>query len=1116
MGSGKDDKKAKTKKKTLSDHYSEEEKYWSSFNEKSNSLSRDRDRNFLMMSAKSNQKDTNPESPPGKNKTPILTPPVDLIPTRGLGLQDSDPNTSRFQVDHLVTLHYPSGRPQLPEESVQRMRELAISGTLYSQEVYLCVASSYLAIRQFHTNEVINWFPMLQISKVYAYSGKKEFPNLLIVHTHDNRGSKPFIHIFGCEQANNREIRDLLISFLNRRYSSELTHTPQMDTIEEHSSSGEDAPPTHRKLSIWEKLSSRPSTKSKALIFEEGAVAEGGAVRTDKSPPSHKIGLAAAELNQQRNKANLIQRDIDLLNAALDDVELTADLVHNYITYQKVGKKKKKGRTSSRPSEPPRPPSKTELIDSFQKSRYATNLLGKLGHHLRNPNCCEILNLLMETIKGLSDFTGGFKLVSAVNVPLLTDRSVRLLSRGLSKEMKVYWTNLGTNWMLTHSSWPQTKPIPKYDVIFSNGYTIDNLPLNEPTIWGNLDPLPELERPTDYSDAYDHIQVIPQAVEKISKDIESAVFKQAKQVKSRAADSHTDSTHSLSSSKQTPQPAVKPPSLTALPQENQLIITQDYKRRSKEQLSVYRGEVVDVLEKRTDAYIVRNTLGEQGFVPISSLTGEKLPSRRQSPTVPRKDSQPQPTSRRGSSTAIGDIPNFDPPPVPFSIPPPPPDIPPNWPHDVIVKPARPAVKLKSKGQHHLAFEDAGIIRELSKRKPLRTTSNNPKHFPTNQQPDNIQSEIALKFQREPPVARKPDVNPITTSSTKEDVLLWLQHYSYLIAAERLRGMKGSDLISVTKEELRNVCGFGEGTRLFSHLQKQGAGGGGHQLETMSTLLPGRDAGDDQDRGGFSKFLKEHRDKISGKSPHPDEGPSVWQQIQASKAETEKLERRRQKEEIWARRRRTRELEEQADRQDTPPPVEREETKKKSHRKGSRKDDTKERRSRRRHKTSHKIHVSSESSDSADSDTTSVTSSDYDSYSTSSQSSEDVKETKSKKKEPTSTAPPPVAPQPAAPQYPGQMYPQMLPHGYPQVGYMPSPHIQYQEMMTQQLLHNQQVAHAEQDAWNAEMRLKQLRTQQAMGLPHPPTGMYGAYGPSILPTTPSYGYPSFERNYTSII
>ena len=125
---------------------------------------------------------------------------------------------------------------------------------------------------------------------MYAYSSKKEFTNLLIIHTHDNRGSKPFIHLFGCEKVKNSEIRDLLISFLNRRYSSELTHTPQMDTIEEHSSSGEE-PPAHKKLSIWEKLSSRPSTKSKALIFEEGPEGKGGdAVKYDKSPPSHKIG----------------------------------------------------------------------------------------------------------------------------------------------------------------------------------------------------------------------------------------------------------------------------------------------------------------------------------------------------------------------------------------------------------------------------------------------------------------------------------------------------------------------------------------------------------------------------------------------------------------------------------------------------------------------------------------------------------------------------------------------------------------------------------------------------------------------------------------------------------
>ena len=665
--------------------------------------------------------------------------------------------------------------------------------------------------------------------------------------------------------------------------------------------------------------------------------------------------------------------------------------------------------------------------------------------------------------------------------------------------------------MLTHSSWPQNKPIPNYDVIFSSGYASDNLPLNEPTIWGNLDPLPELERPTDYSDAYDHIQVIPQTADKISKEIESVVFKQAKQVMSRT-DSHTDSTPSLSSSKQTPQSAPRPPSLTAvLPQENQLVVSQDYRRRSKEQLSVYRGEVVDVLEKKTDSFLVRNTLGEQGYVPLSALPGDKIPSRKHSPTLPRKETQPPNLSRRGSGRGIGDIPNFDPTPPPSNIPPPPPDIPPNWP------PSAPAVSprgkpKKEKGDIHMAFEDAGVIRELSKRKPLRTTSTSSKHHPANQEPDSVQSEIALKFQRQPPVARKPEVSPITTSSTKEEVLLWLQLHSYLIAAEKLRGMKGSDLLSIDKEELRKLCGFGEGTRLSSHLQKQGVGGSGgpHQLET---LVSASSAGGEKE--GFSKFLKEHRDKVSGKSPPPDEGPSAWEQIQSSKAEADKLERRRQKEEIWARRRRTRELEE---REDSPPPVEREKGRrvkkilKKEHSRSSTEDRPSKERIRRRHKTSHKRRHSTESSVSADSYSTSMTSSDYDSSSTSSRSSEDVKESKAKKKEPASPAPPP-----AAPQYPPtQMYPQMLPPGYPQVGYMPSTHMQYQDMMTQQLLRHQQVAHAEQDAWNAEMRLKQLRTQQAMGLPPVSTGMYSSYVPPILPATPSYGYPTYERNYTSII
>ena len=166
-------------------------------------------------------------------------------------------------------------------------------------------------------------------------------------------------------------------------------------------------------------------------------------------------------------------------------------------------------------------------------------------------------------------------------------------------------------------------------------------------------------------------------------------------------------------------------------------------------------------------------------------------------------------------------------------------------------------------------------------------------------------------------------------------------------------------------------------------------------------------------------------------------------------------------------------------------------------------------------------MSRESSESADSDSTSVTSSEYDSESsyTSSEDSDAVKDSKTKKKEPV----PPSDIQPPPPQYPQQstgMYTPagIMPSGYPQVGYLPPTPmgIQYQDMIAQQMLRQQQVAQAEQEAWNADMRLKQLRTQQSMGLPPPPTGLYGSYVSPIIGSTPSYGYHTFDRNYTSII
>ena len=600
---------------------------------------------------------------------------------------------------------------------------------------------------------------------------------------------------------------------------------------------------------------------------------------------------------------------------------------------------------------------------------------------------------------------------------------------------------------------------------------------------------------------------------------------------------------------------------------------------------------MDVLEKHSDYYLVRNTLGEQGLVPVAYIIQE-MPSRKVSPNLSRKDSvprkesvphkepvprkesvprkdaytqphpnphtqvQPPVSSRRGSAhgSSIGDVPNFDPTPIPPNIPPPPPDIPKGWPYNK--EPAKFSDPHRKKTKQQNLFEGAGldIVKDLKKKRPLRKTTNTPK-----KDPNTPPTELALRFQKEsPPDEANPSVKPITLASTKEEVLEWMMHYSYLIAKDRLRGMKGKDLVSASKEELRDLCGFGEGTRLYSHLQRESKGKG--QASQMSRINPVQGGGEEESvgPGGVPKWLREHRDKVSGKGVESvKEEPSLWEQMQTSRAQADKLGRQRQKEEIWAKRRRAREQEERRESLEVEPPEEKEERRasrgNKSKRRPRAKDSSdadeeigRERRGRdRRRGRSHRRRVSSERSEYQDSYSESEYSessseSSYDSSDTS--DSEYKREKKNKKKDtPKHSSPPATSPASAAPQFPPQppgMYPSMAgPGGVPlaryphptQLGYLPpTPHMgvgmPYTDMMTQQMLlqqqqqQQQQVANAEQEAWNADMRLKQLRSQQAMGMSSPAT-MFASYPPHVTPMlgpAAPYGYSTFDRNYTSII
>ncbi len=64
-----------------------------------------------------------------------------------------------------------------------------------------------------------------------------------------------------------------------------------------------------------------------------------------------------------------------------------------------------------------------------------------------------------------------------------------------------------------------------------------------------------------------------------------------------------------------------------------------------------------------------------------------------------------------------------------------------------------------------------------------------------------------------------EYKPLPWKATKAQTKQWLVVQGYSSCADSLEGYTGSQLYQLSREKLRELCGFSEGVRLFSQLQR---------------------------------------------------------------------------------------------------------------------------------------------------------------------------------------------------------------------------------------------------------------------------------------------------------
>lgn len=174
------------------------------------------------------------------------------------------------------------------------------------------------------------------------------------------------------------------------------------------------------------------------------------------------------------------ERDVTILNHCFDDIEkFIARLQHAAAASRELERRRRNRKSKKRNlgdgmlTMRAKPPPEMEFIDIFQKFKLSFNLLAKLKAHIHDPNAPELVHFLFTPLALIVDASHDTNydpnLPSKVVSPLLTREAVNLLINCVTSKETELWHSLGDTWLIPRDQWKGH--VPPYHPIFMDGWS---------------------------------------------------------------------------------------------------------------------------------------------------------------------------------------------------------------------------------------------------------------------------------------------------------------------------------------------------------------------------------------------------------------------------------------------------------------------------------------------------------------------------------------------------------------------------------------------------------------------------------------------------------------------
>ncbi|KAL1492771.1 hypothetical protein ABEB36_010970 [Hypothenemus hampei] len=523
------------------------------------------------------------------------------------------------------------------------------------------------------------------------------------------------------------------------------------------------------------------------------------------------------------------ERDVTILNHCFDDIEkFIARLQHSAAAYKELDRKRKNRRNKKRDmgdgmlTMRAKPPPEKEFIDIFQKFKLSFNLLAKLKAHIHDPNAPELVHFLFTPlaliVESSHDYYFDQHIPQNVIAPLLTREAINLLNNCVTSKETELWHSLGNAWQEPREQY--RGHVPSYHPIFMDGWSPE-YPVDEP------DASEKHFGPEDDDSDSNFIAPVMESTAKSDISLDSIEIKGEEKgfriVQERFLDD--------------------------LQNRGAHIVQVTYPRTANndKELTVVRGEFLEILDSSRKWWKARNSKGQVAHVPNTIVTqyhsSGMSPHLRGGP-ISRDDS---PTQGRypghGSnddfriqtkpadairSERIEDTLNHtapSPTPTPQNVPKPPPP-PPTTP---LPPPPPPPTQPES---------EAPKLNRTSSTLSMISNTNTARH--SEEEINSVLTLMRLKDKKRPGIdIRATPECFINQNSNQKEVQDWLKAKDFdETICNKFRGLSGYQLLAMTKADLEKVCGPKIGSKMNSFLlvQKSVSGFKTYRTEELQKLL----------------------------------------------------------------------------------------------------------------------------------------------------------------------------------------------------------------------------------------------------------------------------------------